>query len=82
MAVTTPIKPTSIKAPSMFSSRRHARQLALQQLFQWEFDQSQKMEIEEIRAGRSTSPEVREFANQIVQGVLDQRSELDQLINR
>ncbi len=66
----------------MFSSRRHARQLALQQLFQWEFDQSQKMEIEEIRAGRSTSPEVREFANQIVQGVLDHRSELDQLINR
>jgi N utilization substance protein B len=82
MAVTIPHKPTSVKTPKMISSRRHARQLALQRLFQWEFDQSQNQEIEEITAGRSTSPEVREFATQIVRGVLTHNRELDQLINQ
>ena len=82
MPVTTPQKQTFIKPPSTFSSRRHARQLALQQLFQWEFDQSQQQEIAEIKAGRSTSSEVRDFANHIVQGVLTHHAELDHLINQ
>ena len=82
MAVTLPHKPSSMKTPKMVSSRRHARQMALQQLFRWEFDQSQNHENEVLTAGRSTSPEVREFANQIVQGVLSHYRELDQLINQ
>ncbi|MDX1410878.1 MAG: transcription antitermination factor NusB [Nitrospirales bacterium] len=82
MAVTIPHKPASTKTPKIVSSRRQARQLALQQLFRWEFDQSQNHESEVIRAGPSTSPEIREFANQIVQGVLSHHRELDQLINQ
>jgi N utilization substance protein B len=82
MAVTFPHKPTSMKTPKMVSSRRHARQLALQQLFRWEFDQSQNHDIEVIKTGRTVSPEVRDFSTQIVQGVLSQHRELDQLINQ
>ena len=65
----------------MLSSRRHGRQLALQQLFRWEFDQSQNHDIDVIKTGRSASPPVREFATQIVQGVLSHHLELDRLIN-
>ena len=82
MAVTLPHKPMSIKTPKLVSSRRHARQLALQQLFRWEFDQSQNHDIEVMKTGRSAAPDVRGFATQIVQGVLAQHRELDQLINR
>ncbi len=82
MAVTIPHKPTSMKTPKMVSSRRHARQLALQQLFRLEFDQSQNHDIEVIRTGRSASPEEREFAAQIVEGVLSHYRDLDQLINQ
>ena len=81
MDVSIPQPPLSSKAPSLFSIRRRGRQMALQQLFQWEFDQSQNHFIEEMRDGRLIAPEVREFANQIVQGVLDHRFELDKLIN-
>ena len=82
MIVNTPHNPISIKTPKKISSRRHARQLALQQLFRWEFDQSQNSDIEIIQAERSTSSEVREFASQIVQGVLAHHDDLDQLINQ
>ena len=82
MAVTLPNKPVSTKTPKMVSSRRHARQMALQQLFRWEFDQTQNHDVEVIKTGRSATPAVREFATQIVQGVLTQHHELDQLINR
>ena len=81
MVVTTPQKPESVKSPKVISSRRYARQLALQQLFQWEFDQNQSRGLEESKAGRSTAPEVRDFADHIVQGVLTHHQELDQLIN-
>ena len=82
MAVTIQHKSNSMKTPKIGSSRRRARQLALQQLFRWEFDKSQNHESEVVRAGRSISPEIREFANQIVQGVLSNHRELDQLINQ
>lgn len=81
MAVKIQRKPTSRKSGDLFSSRRHARQLALQQLFQWEFDQSQPHTVEELREGRSISPDTRDFANQIVQGVLTHHEELNHLIN-
>ena len=82
MAVTVCPESMSIKTPKMVSSRRHARQLALQQLFRWEFDQNQNREIEITKNSRTTSPEVREFAKQIEEGVLSHHHELDQLINR
>ena len=82
MAVTVFPESMSIKTPKMVSSRRYARQLALQQLFRWEFDQNQNREIEINKNSRTTSPEVREFAKQIEEGVLSHHHELDQLINR
>ena len=81
MDVSSPQKLNSSKLPSLLAVRRQGRQMALQQLFQWEFDQSQTHHIEEMRDGRLIAPEIREFANQIVQGVLDHHSELDKLIN-
>jgi N utilization substance protein B len=72
----------SVKSSKLVSTRRHARQLALQQLFRWEFDQSQNPDIQVIQTGRPVSPEVLEFATRIVQGVLSHHQELDQLINQ
>ena len=66
----------------MVSSRRQSRQLALQQLFRWEFDQSQNHDSEVIKTGRAALPEIQDFATQIVQGVLSKHRELDQLINQ
>lgn len=80
--MSTSHQPTSTKIPRAISSRRQARQLALQQLFQWEFDQSQDSPIEDSGSRRPTSPETRDFANKIVQGVVTHHRELDQLINR
>ena len=65
------------------SSRRMARQLALQLLFQQEFQakhaQWQKMFWEEHPTASIT---VRTFATSILQGVKDHQADIDQLIQR
>lgn len=82
MGVIVPEKKTSVKSSKLVSTRRHARQLALQELFRREFDQSQNADIQGVKIGRPASPEVSEFATRIVQGVLSHQQELDQLINQ
>ena len=60
--------------------RRLARQLALQMLFQTEF-QGQKSSWQEKFWGRQpASPTVQAFASNLHQGVLDHQPEIDQII--
>ena len=65
------------------SSRRLARQLALQLLFQQEF-QAQDVAWEEDfwKEHQSASVNVRTFATSILQGVKDHQSDIDRLIQR
>ena len=65
------------------SSRRLARQLALQLLFQQEF-QAKNVGWQEAfwEEHPTTSMTVRTFATSILQGVNDHQSEIDQLIQR
>ena len=65
------------------SSRRMARQLALQLLFQQEF-QAKNAEWQEAfwEEHPTASMTVRTFASSILEGVKDHQSEIDQLIQR
>ncbi len=65
------------------SSRRMARQLALQLLFQKEF-QAKHVEWQEMfwQEHPTTSITVRTFATSILEGVSDHQSDIDQLIQR
>ena len=65
------------------SSRRMARQLALQLLFQQEF-QAKNAEWQETfwEEHPTASKTVRTFATSILQGVIDHQLEIDQLIQR
>lgn len=64
------------------SSRRHARQLALQILFQYEFHKNLEQWVEEFWAKQTVTPEVRSFSDDLVQGVITNQVEVDLLINR
>ena len=61
-------------------TRRHARELALQILFQWDFHGLTECGPEQFRSQRQTSTHVREFAGQLVTGVQTHHGELDALI--
>ena len=61
-------------------TRRHARELALQILFQWDFHGSTGCGPEQFWSQRQTSTHVREFAGQLVTGVQTHHGELDDLI--
>lgn len=61
-------------------SRRHARQYALQILFQHEFQEQNVSRQEKFWAGQSASPEVQEFATRIVRGVTANQAEIDHII--
>ncbi len=65
------------------SSRRMARQLGLQLLFQQEF-QAKNAEWQETfwEEHPTASKTIRSFASSILQGVVDHQSEIDQLIQR
>jgi len=63
-------------------SRRFARQLALQMLFQHEFQDRDPSWQDKFWSSQSTSAEVRKFTSLIVEGVLGHQSEIDQLIRR
>ena len=61
-------------------TRRHARELALQILFQWDFHGLTECGPEQFRSQRQVSTHVREFAGQLVTGVQTHHGELDDLI--
>ena len=61
-------------------TRRHARGLALQILFQWDFHGSTGCGPEQFWSQRQTSTHVQEFAGQLVTGVQTHHGELDDLI--
>ncbi len=82
--MTTPSDTTS-SGPSgqgmaLHTSRRHARQLALQMLFQQEFQDSHASWEEQFWATQTATPEVKTFASSLHQGVLRHQSEIDSLI--
>lgn len=61
-------------------TRRHARELALQILFQWDFHGSTECGMEQFWSQRQASAHVRAFAEQLVAGVRTHHGELDDLI--
>jgi len=67
-------------APAL--SRHSARELALQILFQLDFHGTTEGWLDEFWAQQRSSKAVREFANLIVLGVVEQKEALDQLIGR
>ncbi len=73
---------TTTKKPAQHQSRRSARQLALQILFQEEFQQTNPRSLNEFWARHPASTEVQAFTGQIVEGVLAHQEELDRLINQ
>jgi N utilization substance protein B len=63
-------------------SRRLARQLALQMLFQHEFQGQNPSWQEKFWASQSASPHVQTFASTLHQGVIDHQVDIDQIIRR
>ena len=72
---------TTTKKSAHHRSRRSARQLALQFLFQDEFQQTNPNSLGEFWESHKASPDVQAFTGQIVEGVLSHQEELDRLIN-
>lgn len=60
--------------------RRQARERALQLLFQWDIHGAGGYWLEDFWSQHPAAPEVREFAERLVDGVLNHREELDLLI--
>ena len=61
--------------------RRKAREYALQMLFQIDLtDASPQLVFDQFWSGQEAKPDEREFAERLVQGVVDQRRELDRYI--
>ena len=60
--------------------RRQARERALQLLFQWDIHGAGGYWLEDFWLQHPAPPEVREFAERLVDGVLNHREELDRLI--
>lgn len=61
-------------------TRRQSRERALQILFQWDIHGTTDHWLEEFWAQRPTAPDVRLFAERLVEGVMTHRDELDALI--
>jgi len=55
--------------------------VALQWLFQWEFQHAQGPWVEEFWSKQTLSPEAREFADSLIQGVLSRQQVFDELIS-
>ena len=60
--------------------RRESRERALQILFQWDIHGKAGDWLEDFWEQNPAEPEVRAFAEQIVQGVIDHKDELDKLM--
>ncbi len=61
-------------------TRRQAREYALQILFQWDVHQTENYWLQEFWAQRPVAQEVRDFTEQLVDGVLAHRLELDRIM--
>ena len=81
MGSSTLFSVTTVKKSDIHRTRRSARQLALQILFQDEFQQTNSSSLSEFWERQETSAEVQIFTTQIVEGVLAHHEDLDQLIN-
>lgn len=62
--------------------RRKAREYALQMLYQYDISHEFQNLIEEFWAGKEITDDVREFANNIVEGVVKNFSLIDNKINQ
>ena len=62
------------------STRRKARRLALQILFQWDVQGSTHHWLDEFWGRQDVSGDVQQFADQLVAGVIEQQKDIDQLI--
>jgi N utilization substance protein B len=62
-------------------NRRQARELALQVLFQWDIHGKAGFWLEDFWERHAAAPEVRAFAERVVNGVVAERAELDTLLD-
>jgi len=62
--------------------RRQSRVCALQLLFQWDIHRSTEHWLADYWTQHPAAPDVREFAEQIVEGVMARQDELDALIGK
>ncbi len=63
-------------------SRHQARERALQILFQYDIHGKPGLWLDEFRNQCKATDEIKTFAEKLVQGVLDHKKELDELIGR
>lgn len=78
--MTIPADVPQVHSTKKGSSRRFSRQLALQLLFQQEFQIQNTPWQETFWDNQSASLEVRAFATRLFQGVIDHQAEIDRLI--
>ena len=81
MTSPTPTISPSLTTAGRLRSRRRARELALQILFQWDIHGSTDFWLEEFWAKQDFATETRDFAEQLVEGVTQHHVELDRLMN-
>lgn len=60
--------------------RRRSRELALQILFQWDIHGDTKHWLENFWARHQATPDVRQFADRLVDGVMKHQAELDAVL--
>ncbi len=82
MTMTIPADVPQTPSTKRGSSRRYARQLTLQLLFQQEFQKPNPPWQEKFWENQSASLEVKAFASRLFQGVIDHQSEIDRLIQK
>ena len=82
MAMTIPSDAPQASSTKVGSSRRLARQLALQLLFQQEFQARHAVWEEQFWEDQPASVTVRAFATSLLQGVKDHQSDIDYLIKK
>lgn len=64
------------------SFRRKGRELAVQVLYQWDIHHDTTGWLEDFWEQNKIHPEVRKFADELVQGVIARAKELDELLGR
>ena len=82
MTMTIPSDVPQASATHGGSSRRLARQLALQLLFQQEFQTRHAVWEEKFWENQSASVKIRAFATSLLQGVKDHQADIDYLIQK
>lgn len=80
MTMTIPSNTPQVNQAHGRPSRRLARQLALQMLFQHEFQDQNPTWQEKFWATQSVSPEVQTFTSNLFLGVISNQSEIDRII--